>query len=98
MIENTEFPDEEDRNKVISTKNERLNSLREQNEKLFNNRTNKNLKYISCEYTIEKDGNIEYTSNFQIIAKSTNKETIITFQKIVKTKNGWKSIGTFEVE
>lgn len=98
LMEHTEFPNKEDKDKVVSTKNERINSLRDQNKTLFDNSNYKNLKYISCKYSVKKDGEVAYMSNYQIIAKSEDKELKISFQRLVKTKNGWKSIGNFKVE
>lgn len=98
LMENTDFPSKEDKDKVISTKNERIKSLREQNKTLFDNCNYKNLKYISSIYTVKKDGAVEYISNYQIHTKSSDKELKISFQRLVKTKNGWKSVGNFTVE
>lgn len=98
LMDNTDYSSKEEKEKVISTKEERINALNEQNKILFEGSKYNNLEYVRSIYSVDHDGKVEYISNYKLIAKSSEKDLTIVFQRLVKTNNGWKSVGVFKVE
>lgn len=99
LMENGDYENEASKRNVMSSKKERLRALTEQNKNWFQNNCNIfKLKYISCDYSLKKDGRLEFVSNLRIRSKSENTDLVIVLQRIVKTDQGWKSIGDIRIQ
>lgn len=99
IIEKTEYKSKSDKEKVLSTLEDRFNGLIDENKTDFNNLRIDSLQYSKCnDYTISTDGDIEYIRGYYIITKSGETSKEIGFLVLINTKDGWKSMGSFKLK
>lgn len=97
LVNNTELSSDKEKEKVLSTIDERMESELAKVINHFQTEKLDSLAYVNCIYTISLDGEVEFTKNYRIIAESKSDTISIGFRRLVKTKNGWKSLDNFIV-
>lgn len=98
LIKKTKYKSEKDKQKVVSTKKERLKIFQEQYLSVLRKANYHGLHLIKCEYKVEIEDGFKFISGFSICATtSKNKVILVEFGMLIKFGNVWKPIGELKI-